>query len=126
MNNKEAIECIRKNWPDCRYSMLREALEKAIATLEAVELGDVPNKPSVPFGCTECGVVNGHWHTCSKNHIVPNETDVQQLKQAIALVREQSKINLIGNENINLQAYLLILEQRREEAWRSSVRPEGN
>jgi hypothetical protein len=34
MENKEAIEAIRSNWPDERYSILREALTKAIAALE--------------------------------------------------------------------------------------------
>lgn len=53
MNNKEAVECIRKNWPDVRYSMLREALEKAIAALEAAELAPTPNRSSVP--CGDCG-----------------------------------------------------------------------
>lgn len=34
MTNQEAIETIRKNWPDERYSMLREALTIAIDILE--------------------------------------------------------------------------------------------
>jgi hypothetical protein len=34
MENKEAIEAIRSNWPDEKYSILREALTKAIAALE--------------------------------------------------------------------------------------------
>jgi hypothetical protein len=41
---------------------------------ELEELGTSPNKPSVPLGCPECGVVNGHWYTCSKNSVVPHET----------------------------------------------------
>jgi hypothetical protein len=69
MDNKEAVVCIRKNWPDERYSMLREALEKAIAALEAAELAPTPNKPIMPcsdpyhtspdvpgvIGCPTCG-----------------------------------------------------------------------
>ena len=34
MDKKEAIEVIRNNWPDSRYSMLREALDIAIAAIE--------------------------------------------------------------------------------------------
>lgn len=36
MHHKEAIKVIRSNWPDERYTMLREALELAIEALEAV------------------------------------------------------------------------------------------
>ena len=35
MNNKEAIETIRSNWPPENYTMLREALEIAIDLIEA-------------------------------------------------------------------------------------------
>jgi len=35
MEKKEAVAIIRSNWPDIRYSMLREALELAIKSLEA-------------------------------------------------------------------------------------------
>jgi hypothetical protein len=34
MDNKEAVAIIRSNWPDIRYSMLREALDLAIKSLE--------------------------------------------------------------------------------------------
>jgi len=34
MDKKQAIEAIRNNWPDSRYSMLREALDIAIAAIE--------------------------------------------------------------------------------------------
>jgi len=34
MDKKEAIEVIRNNWPDSRYSMLREALDIAITVIE--------------------------------------------------------------------------------------------
>lgn len=36
MTHEEAIEVIRANYPPERYSMLREALDLAIARLEAV------------------------------------------------------------------------------------------
>lgn len=34
MNNKEAVEIIKSNWPSERYSALRQALSKAIRALE--------------------------------------------------------------------------------------------
>ena len=33
MTTKEAIEAIKCNWPDSRYTILREALDMAISTL---------------------------------------------------------------------------------------------
>ena len=52
METAEAISAIRNNWPDERYTMLREALTKAIAALEAMEAGqpDVQQlKPKMPL-----------------------------------------------------------------------------
>ena len=37
MDNKEAISVIRSNWPPSNYTMLIEALEIAIKSLEASE-----------------------------------------------------------------------------------------
>lgn len=56
MDNKEAVVCIRNNWPDERYSMLREALEKAIAALEAAELAPTPNTGSPKLLMPSVGV----------------------------------------------------------------------
>jgi len=42
MDKKQAIEAIRNNWPDSRYSMLREALDIAIAAIE----GSMVQKPA--------------------------------------------------------------------------------
>ena len=33
MTNEEAIEAIKCNWPDSRYTILREALDMAISAL---------------------------------------------------------------------------------------------
>lgn len=38
MDNAEAVRAIKSNWPDKRYSTLREALELSIKLLEADEL----------------------------------------------------------------------------------------
>ena len=35
MTNEEAIEAIKCNWPDSRYTILREALDMAISALRA-------------------------------------------------------------------------------------------
>jgi len=37
MDNKEAVKVIRSNWPDLKYSMLRDALELSIKLLVAEE-----------------------------------------------------------------------------------------
>ena len=37
MTNEEAIEAIKCNWPDSRYTILREALEMAISALRQQE-----------------------------------------------------------------------------------------
>ena len=39
MTKEEAIEAIKCNWPDSRYTILREALDMAVKALE-----DVPDK----------------------------------------------------------------------------------
>jgi hypothetical protein len=36
MDNKEAIEVLRKNYPDRHYSMLQEAVDVAISVLEGI------------------------------------------------------------------------------------------
>ena len=37
MNREEAIEAIKCNWPDSRYTILREALDMAISALRQQE-----------------------------------------------------------------------------------------
>ena len=45
MNREEAIEAIKCNWPDSRYTILREALDMAISALRQQErFGDVTKK----------------------------------------------------------------------------------
>ena len=42
MTREEAIEAIKCNWPDSRYTILREALDMAISALRQQEcVGDV-------------------------------------------------------------------------------------
>ena len=37
MTNEEAIQAIKCNWPDSRYTILREALDMAISALRQQE-----------------------------------------------------------------------------------------
>jgi len=75
MTRDEAIEAIRNNWPDERYSMLREALDVALAALstpapvapdDALVSGDVAAFPLPEVAdsdeagpCVTCGAVLG-------------------------------------------------------------------
>lgn len=36
MTRKDAVEAIKCNWPDSRYTILREALDMAVKALDAV------------------------------------------------------------------------------------------
>ena len=46
MTRKDAIEAIKCNWPDSRYTILREALDMAVKALEDVTDKDVgKNEP---------------------------------------------------------------------------------
>ena len=40
MNREEAIEAIKCNWPDSRYTILREALDMAISALRQQHVAD--------------------------------------------------------------------------------------
>ena len=40
MNREEAIEAIKCNWPDSRYTILREALDMAISALREQDVAD--------------------------------------------------------------------------------------
>ena len=45
MNREEAIEAIKCNWPDSRYTILREALDMAISALRQQETVANRNEP---------------------------------------------------------------------------------
>ena len=45
MTNEEAIEAIKCNWPDSRYTILREALDMAISALRQQETAANRNDP---------------------------------------------------------------------------------
>ena len=45
MTREEAIEAIKCNWPDSRYTILREALDMAISALQQQETVTNRNEP---------------------------------------------------------------------------------
>ena len=70
MNNKEAVKVLRSNYPSSNYTMLIEAVEKAIAALEAVELAPTPNIAMVPcpsWSCAGSCCLISNECICSKN-----------------------------------------------------------
>ena len=55
MTNEEAIEAIKCNWPDSRYTILREALDMAISALRQQEhFRDLTKKVEPLVRCLEC------------------------------------------------------------------------
>jgi hypothetical protein len=62
MDNKEAIKVIRSNWPDLKYSMLIEALEMSIKSLEAAESSQTAHNSAIrpcPYQLVERHADNG-------------------------------------------------------------------
>ena len=58
MTNEEAIEAIKCNWPDSRYTILREALDMAISALREQDAADKDvgnNEPLTPDELREMG-----------------------------------------------------------------------
>jgi len=54
MEIKEAVEIIKKNWPDAKYSMLREALQVVLDNLSTSD-----NSQSTPYKCSRCSRFSG-------------------------------------------------------------------
>lgn len=58
MTREEAIEAIKCNWPDSRYTILREALDMAISALreqDAADVAPVRHGRWLPFHSTAAG-----------------------------------------------------------------------
>ena len=62
MEIKEAVEIIKKNWPDSKYSMLREALQVVLDNLSTSDNKDCAkcpecNEKMIPekIFCPSCG-----------------------------------------------------------------------
>ena len=63
MTRKDAIEAIKCNWPDSRYTILREALDMAVKALEDVT--ESPTVDAVPVvRCRECKHCDPETHHC--------------------------------------------------------------
>lgn len=60
MTNKEAIETIKANYPDERYTMLREALDMAMEVLEAQE--PLAVRETRKNKCVCGNEINRYWH----------------------------------------------------------------
>ena len=59
MTNEEAIEAIKCNWPDSRYTILREALDMAISALRQQELFCEVTKKVEPLTLDELRQMDG-------------------------------------------------------------------
>ena len=59
MTTKEAIEAIKCNWPDSRYTILREALDMAISALRQQESVTRCNGLNAPLTLDELRQMDG-------------------------------------------------------------------
>ena len=70
MTNEEAIEAIKCNWPDSRYTILREALDMAISALRQQETVTNRNGLNAPLTLDELRKMDGEpvwwWNKSAK------------------------------------------------------------
>ena len=59
MTTKEAIEAIKCNWPDSRYTILREALDMAISALRQQDVADKDVGKNEPLTLDELRKMDG-------------------------------------------------------------------
>ena len=59
MNREEAIEAIKCNWPDSRYTILREALDMAISALREQVAADKDAGKNEPLTLDELREMDG-------------------------------------------------------------------
>ena len=59
MTRKEAIEAIKCNWPDSRYTILREALDMAISALREQVVADKDAGKNEPLTIDELREMDG-------------------------------------------------------------------
>ena len=84
MTREEAIEAIKCNWPDSRYTILREALDMAISALRQQEHFRDLTKKVEPLTLDELSKRNdpvcvsikdfpngGYWCLCENGYIIP-------------------------------------------------------
>ena len=99
MTRKEAIEAIKNNYPDRKYSILREALDMAIEALQAepVKHGEwqIIDKSLVGVELWVCSVCGSPLMTddISENHYCPNcgaKMDTETRSQTVRYWQGQS------------------------------------
>ena len=69
MTREEAIEAIKCNWPDSRYTILREALDMAISALREQDAADKDVEKNEPLTPDELREMDGEpvWVSVSNN-----------------------------------------------------------
>ena len=69
MTREEAIEAIKCNWPDSRYTILREALDMAISALKEQDVTDKDVGRNEPLTLDELRKMDGEpvWVSVSNN-----------------------------------------------------------
>ena len=106
MTNEQAIEAIKCNWPDSRYTTLREALDMAVKELEYVPDKDVgKNEPLTNAqkirSMTDEELVNLHYSGSA--HCIASDPTVCD------------RHDFVGNLTPCEQCYLKWLQQPAEE-----------
>ena len=83
MTRKDAIEAIKCNWPDSRYTILREALDMAVKALEDVtdkDVGKMTNADRIrSMSDEELATMLKDYKDCSKNCIISNGKHCYQI-----------------------------------------------
>ena len=83
MTRKDAIEAIKCNWPDNRYTILREALDMAVKALEDVtdkNVGKMTNADRIrSMSDEELATMLKDYKDCSKNCIISNGKHCYQI-----------------------------------------------
>ena len=103
MTREEAIEAIKCNWPDSRYTILREALDMAVKALEDVtdkNVGKMTNADRIR-SMTDEELVELHYS--SSAHCIADDPTVCD------------RHDFIGNLTPCEQCYLKWLQQPAEE-----------
>ena len=111
MNREEAIEAIKCNWPDSRYTILRDALDMAISALRQQDVADKDAGKNEPLtnaqkirDMTDEELVNLHYSgsahciasdptVCDRHDFIGNLTPCEQcyLKWLQQPAREEDK-----------------------------------
>ena len=103
MNREEAIESIKCNWPDSRYTILREALDMAVKALEDVTDKNVEKMTNADRIRTMSDEELVNLHYSGSAHCIASDPTVCD------------RHDFIGNLTPCEQCYLKWLQQPAEE-----------